>query len=65
MKQIHYRFKHAGIVIPMPIRALQLGSAPDSGRQSFAAEEVTEMIRELRALQQAVGYTTTTQPKVS
>ncbi|MFY8001880.1 MAG: mechanosensitive ion channel family protein, partial [Candidatus Kapaibacteriota bacterium] len=34
MKQIYYAFKRAGIVVPMPIRALQIGSAPEQNGQS-------------------------------
>lgn len=49
MKQLYYTFKQAGIVVPMPIRALQIGSAPDtSGQPSIGAAEMQELLRELR-----------------
>jgi small-conductance mechanosensitive channel len=55
MKQIYYRFKRAGIVVPMPIRALQIGSAPDSGNQSLAADEVAELLHEMRTAQKSIN----------
>ncbi len=50
MKQIYYAFKRAGIVVPMPIRALQIGSAPEQNGQpqSVSAAEVQVLIKEMR-----------------
>ena len=50
MKQIYYAFKRAGIVVPMPIRALQIGSAPEQNgqSQSVSAAEVQALIKEMR-----------------
>jgi len=49
MKQVYYTFKQAGIVIPMPIRALQIGSAPESDTpRSLSAAEMQELLREMR-----------------
>jgi small-conductance mechanosensitive channel len=50
MKQIYYAFKCAGIVVPMPIRALQIGSAPEQNgqSQSVSAAEVQALIKEVR-----------------
>lgn len=49
MKQVYYTFKQAGIVIPMPIRALQIGSAPESDTQhSLSSAEMQELLREMR-----------------
>ncbi|MCU0424435.1 MAG: mechanosensitive ion channel family protein [Candidatus Kapabacteria bacterium] len=49
MKKIYYTFKQAGITVPMPIRALQIGSTPDSsGLPSVSAAEVRELVKEMR-----------------
>jgi small-conductance mechanosensitive channel len=50
MKQIYYAFKRAGIVVPMPIRALQIGSAPEQNgqSQSVSAAEVQALTKEMR-----------------
>ncbi|MCS6807271.1 MAG: mechanosensitive ion channel family protein [Candidatus Kapabacteria bacterium] len=47
MKQIYYTFKDAGITMPMPIRALQIGSIPDTGSTtSISASEIRELLQE-------------------
>lgn len=49
MKQIYYTFKNAGITVPVPIRALQIGSTPDSsGLPSVSAAELRELMQEIR-----------------
>jgi small-conductance mechanosensitive channel len=49
MKQVYYQFKQHGIVIPMPIRALQIGAHPEkSAEASIAAAEVAELMNEMR-----------------
>lgn len=49
MKQVYYTFKKAGIVVPMPVRALQIGSTPDpSGQPSVSAAEIQSLLKEIR-----------------
>jgi small-conductance mechanosensitive channel len=49
MKQLYYQFKRAGIVVPMPIRALQIGAHPEKNSEaSIAAAEVAELMNEMR-----------------
>ena len=49
MKQVYYAFKKAGIVVPMPVRALQIGSTPDpSGQPSVSAAEIQSLLKEIR-----------------
>jgi small-conductance mechanosensitive channel len=49
MKQVYYTFKQHGIVIPMPIRALQIGSHPEGNNESsISATEVASLLQEMR-----------------
>jgi hypothetical protein len=56
MKQIYYTFRQHGIVVPMPIRALQIGSRPERGipehensvEASISAAEVASILQEMR-----------------
>lgn len=46
MKQVYYTFKQHGIVIPMPIRALQIGSRPETAPEaSLSAAELATFLR--------------------
>lgn len=51
MKQIYYTFRQHNIVVPMPIRALQIGARPESGdslETSISAAEVASLLQEMR-----------------
>lgn len=49
MKQVYYTFKSAGITVPVPIRALQVGSTPDtSGLPSLSSVELRELIQGIK-----------------
>ncbi len=49
MKQIYYTFKKHGIIVPMPIRALQIGAHPESNAEaSISAAEMALFMKEMR-----------------